>query len=136
MASIQKVEFSNFTWTNFVNPAEKEIRELGEKYKFHPLDLADCLSLSHRSKIDIYPKYTFLVLLFPVYNQKNREIETAEINFFISKIVKGGIFHGARIKSRDLVITHIGNNMRDGRHFLTNYFYTRNIDSILLQPFF
>src|SRR3989344_675947 len=85
MASIQKVEFSNFTWTNFVNPTEKEIRELGEKYKFHPLDLADCLSLSHRSKIDIYQKYAFLVFLFPVYNQQNREIETAEINFFISK---------------------------------------------------
>lgn len=85
MASIQKIQFPNFTWINIANPTEKEIRKLGEKYEFHPLDLADCLTLSHRSKVDIYPKYTFLALLFPVYDRKTREIVSAELNVFISK---------------------------------------------------
>jgi len=83
MASIQKVEFPHFVWINLTNPTEKDIRQLGEKYNFHPLDLADCLSLSHRSKVDIYPKYTFAVFLFPIFNRKTREITPAEINFFI-----------------------------------------------------
>lgn len=85
MSSVQKVEFTHFTWINISNPTEKETSQLGEKYGFHPLDLADCLSLSHRSKIDVYPKYTFLVFLFPVYNRESQEIEQAELDIFISK---------------------------------------------------
>lgn len=85
MASTQKVNFPNFTWLNIENPTEKEIRQLGETYKFHPLDLADCLSISHRSKIDIYPKYAFLVLLFPFYQRETRDIGAAELDIFISK---------------------------------------------------
>ncbi|MAF13826.1 MAG: hypothetical protein CMI53_02965 [Parcubacteria group bacterium] len=85
MSNTQKVEFPNFSWINISNPTEKDTRKLSEKYKFHPLDLADCLSLSHRSKIDVYPKYTFIVFLFPVYNSKTREIEATELNVFIGK---------------------------------------------------
>jgi len=85
MATIQKVEFPNFTWLNIGNPTEQDIRQLGEKYKFHPLDLNDCLTLSHRSKIDIYQKYAFLVFLFPIYREVTREIAASELNFFIGK---------------------------------------------------
>ena len=85
MVTTQKVDFPNFTWINISNPTENEIRKLGEEYKFHPLDLNDCLTLSHRSKIDIYRKYTFLVFLFPVYREPTREIFASELNFFIGK---------------------------------------------------
>lgn len=85
MSKIQKVEFPNFTWTNITDPNEKDIRQMGEKYNFHPLDIADCLSLSHRSKVDIYEKYTFITFLWPVFNRKTKEITPAEINFFIGK---------------------------------------------------
>jgi len=85
VSSTQKIAFPNFSWINITNPTEKEIRQMGEKYQFHPLDLADCLTLSHRSKADTYPKYIFLALLLPVYNRKTREILPAELNVFISK---------------------------------------------------
>lgn len=83
MANIQKIEFKNFSWTNIKKPTEQEMRSLQEKYNFHPLDLADCLSISQRSKVDVYPDYTFIVLLFPVYNRKTREIEDSELDVFI-----------------------------------------------------
>jgi len=85
MSNRQKVDFANFSWINIENPEEKEINELANKYKFHPLDIQDCLTPSHRSKVDVYPGYTFMTSLFPTYNQKTREIKSAEINFFISK---------------------------------------------------
>ncbi|MFA6215275.1 MAG: magnesium transporter CorA family protein [Patescibacteria group bacterium] len=85
MASIQKVEFPNFSWINIDNPTEADIRAIGQKYNFHPLDLADCLKPSQRSKADAYPKYTFLTFLVPIFNRKTREILAAEVNFFIGK---------------------------------------------------
>ncbi|MFA5021515.1 MAG: magnesium transporter CorA family protein [Patescibacteria group bacterium] len=85
MSSTQKIEFENFSWLNISNPDEQNLRELGEKYKFHPLDLADCLSTSQRTKIDVYPRYTFIVFRVPIYNRETREILPAEINIFISK---------------------------------------------------
>lgn len=94
MATTQKVQFPNFSWINITSPTEKDIRQLGEKYGFHPLDLADCLSLSYRSKIDVYSKYTFITLLFPVYNRETREILPTELNFFISKDYIISVSHG------------------------------------------
>ena len=85
MSNIKKIEFPNFEWIDIENPEEKDMNYLAEKYKFHPLDIADCLSQSHRSKIDRYPKYTFIISMFPVYNRKTREIKAGEIDFFISK---------------------------------------------------
>ena len=85
MSNIQKVDFPNFSWINIENPTEQEINEIGAKYQFHPLDLQDCLTPSYRSKVDVYPKYTFLTSLFPIYNSESREIKPGEINFFISK---------------------------------------------------
>jgi magnesium transporter len=84
MSNVQKIEFENFSWINLEKPTEKDIQQLGEKYGFHPLDLHDCLSLSHRSKIDTYPNYIFIVTLFPIFNQKTREISSAELDVFIS----------------------------------------------------
>ncbi len=88
------ISFKEFDWVDIDSPNEEDINLLGETYKFHPLDLADCLTTSHRSKIDTYPKYTFLVLLFPVYNDQNRTIESSEINIFLSKNRLITIHHG------------------------------------------
>jgi len=84
MANTQKIEFPHFSWINITDPSEKTMRELQQNYQFHPLDITDCLSLSHRSKVDVYPNYTFLVFIFPAYSVQTREIEAAEINVFIS----------------------------------------------------
>jgi len=82
---IQKINFPNFIWINIINASAKEIEELGFRYGFHPLDLADCLSTSQRTKNETHPKYSFLTFLFPVYDRPTREILPAEINIFIGK---------------------------------------------------
>ncbi|MDD2807114.1 MAG: magnesium transporter CorA family protein [Patescibacteria group bacterium] len=85
MGQIQKVDFSSFSWINLTDPSEQEITNLGEKYKFHPLDITDCLSPSYRSKLDAYPKYIFWVMLLPYYDDQTREILSTELDIFISK---------------------------------------------------
>lgn len=94
MAKVQKINFENFEWTNITNPTEKEMNDLRVQYDFHPLDLADCLSVSHRSKIDVYDEYMFLVFIFPIFNRKTREIESTELNFFISNDYIITVQHG------------------------------------------
>jgi magnesium transporter len=84
MANNQKIDFKNYSWIYLTNPSKKELEQLREKYGFHPLDIADCLSASRRSKIDVYPHYTFIVFLFPTYDRKTREIKPAELDVFIS----------------------------------------------------
>ncbi|MFA6322632.1 MAG: magnesium transporter CorA family protein [Candidatus Buchananbacteria bacterium] len=90
----QKIEFPNFTWINYENPAESEIKSLARKYKFHPLNVADCISTNQRTKVESYPGYLFFVLLFPYYVSDTREIKSAEINAFIGKGFLITINHG------------------------------------------
>ena len=82
MSSTQKIQFANFIWLNLENPEEKDAAQLGQKYGFHPLDLADCLTQNHRTKIDIYQKYAFLVFLgVVVVERENIEKIVKDLKF-------------------------------------------------------
>jgi len=82
MASIQ---FENHQWVNLVKPSEEDIASLKKKYRFHALNLEDCLSESQRPKIDEYEKYLFIILQFPYYNRRTRHIATEQVNIFIGQ---------------------------------------------------
>lgn len=79
------INFENHEWVNIVKPNEEDILNLKKKYRFHTLDLEDCLSESQRSKIDEYEKYLFIVLHFPYYNRRTRHIATEQVNIFIGQ---------------------------------------------------
>lgn len=66
-----------------VNPAAKELEALSHKFKFHPLDIEDCLLPAQRPKLDEYDHYLFLTLTFPYYEAGRREISASEVAFFI-----------------------------------------------------
>lgn len=72
-------------WLNIIDPHEEDILKLKRKYKFHLLDLEDCLSESQRPKIDEYKNYLFIVLQFPYYNKRTRHIATEQVNIFIGQ---------------------------------------------------
>jgi len=85
MPNIQTIEHKNFKWVDIHNGKKKGMDYLVRNFDFHPLDLDDCLSITHRSKCDQYPLYSFLILLFPTYSKKHREIRSSELDFFVSK---------------------------------------------------
>ncbi|MCX6745485.1 MAG: magnesium transporter CorA family protein [Candidatus Parcubacteria bacterium] len=87
MPQSQIIKTSKLSWLNITNASEKEISYLRKKFKFDQLDLADSYAHKHaqRPKINIRPNYLFIILLFPVYRRKTREIIPAEVDIFITK---------------------------------------------------
>jgi len=81
--TINKIKTNRLTWLHFSKFENNEAEYLREKYNFHPLDIEDCLSPAQRPKLDEYANYLFLILTFPIYIPENKEIVSAEVNFFI-----------------------------------------------------
>lgn len=82
---IEKIRYSEtFTWMDIDKPDEMAIRHLRRNFKFHPLDLEDCISETQRAKIDDYEDYLFMVLHVPVKSARARQLNTSEIKLFIS----------------------------------------------------
>ncbi len=84
MAEIQTVRYEHLMWRDIVDLDDVTIKRLSRRFKFHHLDLEDCLSQSQRPKIDEYKNYLFIILHIPVHGPKKR-IELEEMNFFIGE---------------------------------------------------
>ena len=82
---LRELTTPNLRWVTVTRPEKRELDYLAKDFKFHPLDLEDCASPAQRPKLDEYPHYLFLVLIFPLYNRKTGEITPAEIDFFIGE---------------------------------------------------
>lgn len=82
---MQEVKFKNQRWINIVDPGEEGLLQLQKKYKFHELDIEDCIEGSQRPKVDDYDKYLFIVLQFPIYNKRHKRFDTGQLNIFIGQ---------------------------------------------------
>ena len=82
---LESVSWGELTWINIEQPTEREIAYLAENYRFHHLDLDDCLSRIQRPKIDEYKEYLFLVLHLPVFNQEARVTTPSQVSVFIGE---------------------------------------------------
>ena len=80
-----QIKETGFTWVYINNPEEQSIEYLKKKYKFHHLDLEDCLSENQRPKIDDYENYLFIVLQVPVRTGRKKQINSSELNIFIGQ---------------------------------------------------
>jgi magnesium transporter len=81
--NIQSIKHNGLTWVNIEGPSIAEIQFLQENYPFHPLDLDDCLSKVQLPKLDQYQDYIFLVLHFPIFNDKIRVNVPGEVDIFV-----------------------------------------------------
>lgn len=86
-STIQKIRLNDLelTWININNADQHAINYLKRAFRFHPLDLEDCLYETQRPKIDDYEDYLFIVLHVPVRNIKKNQLETSEIDMFIGQ---------------------------------------------------
>lgn len=78
------ITHGNLTWIDVHDPSIETLTELKEKFKFHELDIEDCLSENQRSKIDEYSKYLFMILHFPYYDKKSQKVSFEEVDFFLA----------------------------------------------------
>lgn len=70
-------------WVNIERPDKAAMDYLRSHHQFHVLDYEDVTGTTHRSKIDSYPGYIFMILLFPVMNRKTNQMVSAEIDCFV-----------------------------------------------------
>ena len=85
MAVVQRIKYGSFTWINIPEPTEDDLRYLKRKYKFHTLDLEDCLSEHERPKVEEYDDYLFVLMHFPVLRKRSKSVDSDELDFFVGK---------------------------------------------------
>ncbi len=87
-STVEKIKFKDkdFTWVSINSPNEKAMAYLKKTYKFHHLDLEDCLSEIHqRPKIDDYEDYLFMILHAPVRQGGKKLLKSSELYIFIGQ---------------------------------------------------
>ncbi len=80
---MRSLTYKGITWHDDPNPNGSTYEKLQKKYDFHELDIADCLSLHERPKIEEYPDYLFIVFHIPYRQKKTGRIIKEELNVFI-----------------------------------------------------
>lgn len=83
--SLKVIHSKNLRWVDVINPQEPEIDFLKKNFQLHPLIYQDILLPSQHTKIETLGDYTLVVLIFPVYNRKTREIVPGEVDFIIGQ---------------------------------------------------
>ena len=110
-ANVKPISHKNLKWYDFSSENHKTVDFLAVKFKFHPLDLEDCRTEIQRPKIDEYPNYLFIVLHFPVWNNKKGRITTEEVDIFIGQNFVVTLHEGALSpleKIREKCQTNVG----------------------------
>ncbi len=81
--ALKIIPTKHLRWIDIVNPGKPEIDYLKKEFDFHPVDIESIETASEHSKIEHRENYSFIVFLFPVYDQKTMEILPAEVDFFV-----------------------------------------------------
>jgi magnesium transporter len=81
--NVETITAEGLRWVNIESPSPLECAWLEEQFGFHALDLEDVLSRNQRPKIDEYPDYLFIVLLFPVFDRAVGRLNACELDMFV-----------------------------------------------------
>ena len=78
------IEHNPVTWTDIVHPAKEDVAALRGRFPgFHPLNLEDLRSPIERPKLDQADDYLFLVMHFPLWDDRAQISRASEVNIFV-----------------------------------------------------
>ncbi|MFA6908296.1 MAG: magnesium transporter CorA family protein [Patescibacteria group bacterium] len=83
--SRQEVKINKLIWLHIDQVTEEDTRYLQNRFRFHLLDLKDCLGTTQRPKVDFYPRYAFFVFHFPYYDEQQQRIRIHELMVFAGR---------------------------------------------------
>lgn len=81
------VRGTKVTWVDIINPNQGDIQYLKENFDFPVLILEELVHPEHHPRLEVYEKYLYLVLYYPVYFHEKRETRAREIDFIATKDV-------------------------------------------------
>ncbi len=74
------------TWISVCGLHETEfLKQVGEKFKIHPLVLEDILNTDTRPKIEITDDYLFIVMKLMIFNTEQKILETEQVSFILGR---------------------------------------------------
>jgi magnesium transporter len=85
---IEELRGRHLRWLNITDVTDlngPEIKYLKKNFNFNPQNLKELTIQGQRPKIDEYRDSLFLVFLFPYYSRKTHQIQSAEIDFFVTR---------------------------------------------------
>jgi magnesium transporter len=69
--SIESVTNNGLTWVNIQKPTRENINIISKRYSFHELNIEDSLSKVQIPKKDRYKDHIFMILHFPINEEKD-----------------------------------------------------------------
>lgn len=78
-------ELGSFVWTNVDCPTAGVLNDISARYRFHPLDVEDCLLKTQLPKIDEYRDYLFIILHFPRFQKDKNYSVPEQVSVFIGR---------------------------------------------------
>ncbi|MBI2117352.1 magnesium transporter CorA family protein [Candidatus Peregrinibacteria bacterium] len=82
---MRSLTVSGVAWHDCTQPTRSELHAVQRRYRFHTLDIDDCLSDHERPKIEEYASYLFLVFHIPYGRAATGRILKEEINIFFGQ---------------------------------------------------
>ena len=74
------------TWISVCGLHETDfLKQVGEKFKIHPLVLEDILNVDTRPKIEITDDYLFIVMKLVLFNPDQKILETEQVSFILGR---------------------------------------------------
>src|SRR3989338_7688028 len=73
------------TWYSIYRPTKQEIKWLQNEFKLHELILPEIQRPTARPKVQRFDNHLYLVLHFPIFNERERKTYTREIDFIVGK---------------------------------------------------
>jgi magnesium transporter len=79
---LEEITNNGFRWIDVGDPDRSLMKELGDRFTFHELNLEDCLSKIQIPKIDRYDDHIFVILHFPII-ERERIPKSSQLAVFI-----------------------------------------------------
>ncbi|MFH1890764.1 MAG: magnesium transporter CorA family protein [Candidatus Kuenenbacteria bacterium] len=82
---VKTIKHNKFAWHHLGAVDDEAILFLEKNFKFHPLDIKDIQGEAEESKIDIYQKYLFLIIQFPLLHRDSGHVSCFELAVFLGE---------------------------------------------------
>lgn len=84
--TLETINNNDLRWIYIQKPTRDDLHTMGKKYRFHELNLEDCLSKRQILKIDRYEDHSFIILQFPAIERtKDYILQISQLSIFIGK---------------------------------------------------
>lgn len=96
-SNLAEISGAGIHWVHSTSADDATLAALRRRFHFSELDLREVRPGLQRPKMIARNKYLFMILLFPFYDSKTRDINISELDFFITKDTLVTVNHRAEL---------------------------------------